>query len=438
MGYNVLESPYISPQFMIAADKILDIDDNEVKNYRNIFGNTVVITESSVSDVYKEFNAKLQVKGTYGLFSGSASLEFSQSSTDHEEKAYTKLYAYFVKNRQTIDISENKYKFTDEFVADLNSSMDPVALFNKYGTHLVKEVFLGGRLELNYTTKKTVKDTNLTIKAEVVASYALVSGSASAEYKTKASQLSARSDLNVNVIGGNALAIAGIDDLSSEYKSWCASLDDPTKCAPCGITSYNSLTPIWTFCKNNDRRDKIEETFNHMAGKIIPTEEETFITDIMVISAMTLKEAETKCPPGYLPIGGYGKNLLHFPSGRNRFLCIKRGKRENAITNILCTPYPSGNLQTTINITHNGVTASYHTANSYLNQGVATHYALLYTKDANKYKPIKNMMVYPHGDSLSPEWNGTLCEVNTSQPVNLQVTLGSLMQMRNIHVGYKS
>ncbi|MCL1981492.1 MAG: MACPF domain-containing protein [Clostridiales bacterium] len=430
LGYNLLASPYISPEFMVTANKIINIDASEVMNYpQTTFGQSTIITGNSVSDVYKEFNSKLNVKGTYGAFSGSVSTEFSHSSTDHEECAYTKLFAYFVKNRQSINIPDSKYRFTPEFTADLNGTLDPVALFNKYGTHLVKDIFIGGRLELNYTTKKTLNDTNTSIKADVQASYAFVSGSASAEYKTKTSQLIAKSDLNVRVVGGNSPAIVGIEDLKESYKSWCDSLQDSTKCAPCGIAEYNSLIPIWTFCKDAARRTKLDNEFQRLAnGIVLPTD--SYITDIFVASDKNENVSKAKCPPGYQLIDvdlnkGAGGDFIYF--------CLKRGKRENAITNIICESLGSGKGDETLNVKHQGVTASYRRNGADLNKGAGGKFMyLLYTKDT-RYPPIRNITAYFAGDSLSDEWKGRLCYVDTTETADLNKGAGG----KYIYVGYK-
>jgi len=429
-GYNLLESPFISPEFMIVTNKIIEIDVNEVMNQPStIFGQSTIITENSVSDVYKEFNSKLSVKGTYGAFSGSASTEFSYSSSDHEETAYTKLYAYFVKNRQSINVPESKYRFTDQFMSDLNGSIDPKALFNKYGTHLIKDIFLGGRLELNYTTRKTVRDTNASIKADVQASYAFVGGSTTVEYKEKASQLSARSDLNVKVVGGNSITVIGIEDLKGAYESWCNSLSDPKKCAPCGISAYDSLIPIWTFCKDTARRTQIENVFQKSATDII-LPEDSYITDITVVSDKNENVAKAKCPPGYQRIDA---DLNEGAGGEYIYFCIKRGKRENAITNILCESLGFSQSEATIGVAHRGIVASYFRHGTDLNKGAGGDYLyLLYTRDT-RYRPIRNITVYMDGGYLSEEWNGRMCYINTTETADLNKGAGG----RYIYVGFK-
>jgi len=430
-GYNLLESPFISPEFMITSNKIIDINANEVMNYaQTIFGQSTVIAGNSVKDVYKEFNLKISAKAGAGAFSASASTEFSQSSTDHEESAYTKLYALFVKDRQTINIPESKYRFTDQFVKDLNGSMDPKALFQKYGTHLIKDVFLGGRLELNYTTKKTVADTNFSIKAEVQASYSFVSGSASTGYNEKVKNLSEKSDLNVRVVGGNSPAIVGIGDLKDAYKSWCDSLEDPKKRAPCGITAYDSLIPIWTFCKDATRRAKIESQFQKsMEDIVLP--EDSYITDIIVVSDKNENVSKAKCPVGYQRID---VDLNKGAGGEFIYFCVKRGKRGNAITNILCEMSDSAKNEATLNIAHKGVTASYRRNGADLNKGAKGKYLyLLYTKDT-KYNPIRNITVYLNGESLHEEWNGRMCYVNTTETADLNKGAGG----RYIYTAYKT
>jgi len=430
LGYNLLESPYISPEFMIVSNKIMDINANEVINRPStIFGQSTIITENSVSDVYKEFNFKLGLKGGIGAFSASASTEFSESSTDHEECAYSKLYAYFVKNRQSINIAENKYRFTDQFVKDLNGTMSPKNLFDKYGTHLIKDIFIGGRLELNYTTKKTQKDTNSSIKVDVQASYSFVSGSTSTESKTKTMNLSSRSDLNVRVVGGNSPAIVGIEDLKETYKSWCASLDDPKKCAPCGIAASDGLVPIWTFCKDAARSAKIESQFQKLSADIV-LPEDSYIMDIKVVSDKNDNVAIAKCPPGYKRIE---IDLNKGAGGEYIYFCVKRGKRASAITNIICESLGSGKSEGTLNVKHNGVTASYNRNGADLNKGAGGKYMYLLSTKSTSYNPIRNMTVYMDKETLPDEWNGRMCYVNTTETADLNKGAGG----RYIYVAYK-
>ncbi len=429
-GYNLLESPYISPEFMIVANKIIDINASDVINSpAAIFGQSTIITENSVKEVYKEFNLKLSVKGTYGAFSGAASTEYSENSTNHEEAAYSKLYAHFVKKRQYINIPESKYRFTEQFVQDLNGSMAPISLFQKYGTHLIKDIFLGGRLELNYTTKKTIADSNSSIKAGVKASYAFINGSTDVENSKKTHELSEKSDLNLRVVGGNSPALVGINDLKEVYKSWCASLDDPKKCAPCGIAAYESLIPIWNFCKNAARRDVIEKQFNKMAENIV-LPEDSYISDIKVVSDKNMNVAKAKCPPGYSLIN---VDLNKGAGGEYIYFCVKRGKRGQAITNIICENLSKARSEGNLNVAHKGITSNYFRHGTDLNKGAGGRYMYLLSTKSASYNPIRNMTVYLDGESLQSEWNGKVCYVNTDETADLNKGSGG----RYIYVALK-
>lgn len=429
-GYNLLESPYISPEFMVVTNKIIDIDAKDVTSRPStIFGKYEIITENSVSDVYKEFNKKLKSK-VFCMFSASSSTEFSQSSYGHEEYAYTKLFSYFVKNRQTIDIPESKYKLNAEFEKDISGTMTPLTLFSKYGTHMIKDVFMGGRLELNYTTKKTVKDTNASIWSDTESSYFFVTGSLSLEHIKKTKELSEKSGLNLNIVGGSSPSIREFEDMKVEYGRWCASLDEPKNCAPCGIADHNSLVPIWTFCKDPSRSKKIEAEFNRLANNIV-LPEDRYITNILVVSNKNKEVAKSCCPPGYLLID---TDLNKDSGGDYIYFCIQRGKRENAITNIVCEVPPGKMDEATFVDVHNGVKASYVRTGTDLNKGAGGKYLyLMYTRDP-RYKPIRVMTVYMDGESISEEWNGRMCYLNTTQTADLNWDAKG----RYIYVGYKS
>jgi len=438
LGYNILSSPYIHPEYLITSDdnKIMDIEASEVVNHASIFGKATTVTENSVEEVCRSFNSTF--KGTLGggegaAFSASVSSEFSQEFTNKEECAYTKVCSYFVKSRQTINISESKYRLRDRFLKDIDGSMDPSALFRKYGTHLIREVYLGGRLDVSYTTQKTTTDTNRSVKNAVETAIASVaSSSCTIEEKEKIHNLTEKSNLYINNAGGCSLSCITLADLKDAYKTWCASLDDLKQCDVCGIPSYDSLIPIWNFCTNATRRVELEKKFEELAADVV-LPGDTYITDIIVVSNKDRNMAKSQCPPGYTLIDS---DLNEGAGGDFIYFCVRRGNLEEAITNITCESLDSAKTQGTVSVTHGGKQASYYRIGNDLNKGAKGKFIyLLYTKNT-AYKPIRNIMVYTekNRDMLPEEWNNTMRYVNTTEMADLNKNAGG----RYIYVAYKT
>ena len=173
-GYNVVKKDYINADDVTKTNTIFNLidkntDSGTVKGIRN----TNVIVDSASNDVQtyyinarsvesflNEFNAKfgskakVTAKTDWLPFTCGIASEASQSLA-HKKTTQTK--SEYVKDRREVKTSTaiweldecDYYKYlTESFKKDI-LEMEPEALFEKYGTHFLRSVVLGGRLELN-------------------------------------------------------------------------------------------------------------------------------------------------------------------------------------------------------------------------------------------------------------------------------------------------
>lgn len=158
--------------------------------------------------------------------------------------------------------SEARYKeiLSDEFKKDLyDPNVEPAQLFDKYGTHLLTSVAMGGNICMFYTFSSEEKETSnsvyfevsRTLKANIAAAFGDFGASAgiSSSFSNVFTYQDVAIENNINIntsiesAGGEAYGINSEQMLYARYYDWQKSLD--SRPVLIGIKDSNSLYPIW-------------------------------------------------------------------------------------------------------------------------------------------------------------------------------------------------
>jgi len=162
-----------------------------------------------------------------------------------------------------LQTDESRYKdiLSDEFKKDLyDTSITPAQLFDKYGTHLLTSVAMGGNITMFYTLysySEEVEDSHYleissSIKTSVDAAYGSYSGGVSSDmsfsdvftYEELAKKYNIRIGKQIITSGGSgSFGIINEPSLFNNYADWQKSLDAYPVVV--GIKDSNSLYPIW-------------------------------------------------------------------------------------------------------------------------------------------------------------------------------------------------
>lgn len=417
-GYDALSSSYINPQDVKRRYPILDISHENIAEAPELQSITLVETASSFEEISKKTSASLSVGGTYNLFTGSISTDYTNTSKTSEESVLSKVMGIYTKRRQYIPHGDNfKSLLHKDFLADL-MRMESSDLFDRYGTHLITEVYLGGRMEMNIITSKETSETTNKIGATVKASYGEIFNTESkTEYSKGTKSLLEKSDIRIKAIGGRTISAVSLSEFSKEYREWLNSLESDRNCEVCYLpNTKNSFIPLWELCTDQVKRKEIEREFIklHAAANNSLIQNDTYVVDIAIMSDAKQSNAIKSCPKGYILIE---RDLNKDAKGNYIYLCYKLGMKEDAITNfcidISSNSLPSGKAY----ITHDGVESTYMRYGSDLNKGARGKYIYLCATKDKIFSPIRRLNVAMDDQKLSEEWY-TVCKSGTKQAAN--------------------
>lgn len=217
----------------------------------------------TVIQATKKFTATFGLEAEYGDFSANVDSSFSEETRESTDTAILMIedeilgYSVTLGSKQSI----STLNFTEAFKAALDGTMNPQELFERYGTHFIKSVRLGGKviaLSSSISTEK-VEEKEFTVSAK--AKYdGVVSVEATASY-TKSNKSKFNSDSikqELMVYGGAASLQIALQKAPSPtaFEKWAASVDKtPT------FSNITAVAPIWDFCSNEDRKKQLEDAY---------------------------------------------------------------------------------------------------------------------------------------------------------------------------------
>lgn len=280
-GINIIDASEITSKNIKVTYPIFDIEklmkerlikSNEHYNtFISIDGSTIEeynkkrsMSSSSTlgMDVYAKaslFGSKLGASASFSL--GMAS-RFTATSKDVESQYFLNVISENQNYWLMLQSSESRYKelLSEEFKHDLyDASFSPARLFDKYGTHLLTSVAMGGNIAMYYTLYSYEKNVDLNsyaalaqkIKTNIEAAYGGTKVSAGNEggfsvaysYTEEAKSNGIQVDKRIICVGGGTFGINNEETLYDNYFDWQRSLEEHP--VVFGIKDSNSLYPIW-------------------------------------------------------------------------------------------------------------------------------------------------------------------------------------------------
>lgn len=225
----------------------------------------------------------------YGVdFGGSVSYTNGLKSqfTKTSESIYSQYFLEIISENQSywliLQTPESRYKeiLSDEFKSDLyNPQVTPAQLFNKYGTHLLTSVAMGGNICMYYTMfsyseedmSKAYAEISSELKQNVEASYGNYSSevedklsySQAYTYMETAKKYGIQIDKKIISAGGDFYGISSETSLYANFADWQKSLD--AQPVVIGIKDSNSLYAIWDLLDLNvdGAAERYEELYTY-------------------------------------------------------------------------------------------------------------------------------------------------------------------------------
>ena len=235
--------------FDLADESHVDIHDGTGWNGRFASG-------ESKTELFEEYFGTAKLSGKHGGFSGEITTSFKSSALRNRSHSFA-----------TANITQTYYRLTllesaplkEEVATDLNE-MEPVALFDKYGTHYLKSIYIGGRVSFSSFIDRSTVSTNFKIEAGVDAAYGeSVSGSASGGGVDKKDIEQINTNKTLLVRGGDpaeaAKIMTGTGEPSENYAKWSKSVPDHMTISD---IANKGMIPIYMLVENAERQAELE------------------------------------------------------------------------------------------------------------------------------------------------------------------------------------
>ena len=340
-GINTLKADGIRTKNVIFDSPVLKMNELAAVRYKETSQSVNCETASSIKELAEKVSADLSAKSEYcGLTAG-----ISKSFSDEQEKStntvYTKWIAQRVVRREFFQKQDLKAHLDSEFSADLNS-LSPEALFLKYGTHVIVEAYYGGGFEMSVVTRSDSRKSTKELKLEITAAFQdMCKFEDRRKWSHRTEVIESLSSFSYDSWGGKACTGISLADFYSEYNEWLGSVADAPEF--CGVPSERSLLPVWELTDDIERRTELEEYYNKCADDELNelSKLDLYVVDLKVVTGGSRESA--KANVNTLDAGYHVIDVdLNKGCGRRSdyvYLCYKLGKKEDAITNILCSDH---------------------------------------------------------------------------------------------------
>ena len=224
-----------------------------------------------VEEYLHNFSSRTNVSGSYGFFSGSLSVNYEKSQYSSLTNSFATVQSLI--NKQLFQIKKEyntedlKEYLLDKFEEDINDpNLSSDDIFSTYGTHCMRSIIVGGRLDFSVTANQKYVQTGYTIGAHARAAFKSMFGSASIESDLENSEeqstFNSHMEKKLEVYGGSSQYGQNIIN-DEDYTAWISSISEENHV----FCEYGDdpFIPVWEFCEDQARSDELESAFEDWA-----------------------------------------------------------------------------------------------------------------------------------------------------------------------------
>ena len=309
-GYNLISEPgvkSVSRCPIIALEKLKEAGNGFGRQLNGVSSSSYSETyaENTIDEIITKMSIESKVSGSKCGFSAEVGGSFTSSQKKSKNHFFVMgTHDISVRNVVLVGPSTAQLKdfMTDNAKADIEGTnkLYPSTqegfkkLIENYGTHLILQAELGGRLRYATTVDKTLASSTTEAKAYANASYknTIVSGEvkASAEQQKKYEKNQSKVITNVTTLGGDFAIASQIDgqgnDNDTKINDWKKSLSEFKNLMMVGIN--NELVPIYELIEDPDRAADLKEYIE--TGLVADAEEIYYTTDLTHIAIPSLEK----------------------------------------------------------------------------------------------------------------------------------------------------
>jgi len=256
-GFDMINSTEVSSRTVRRNFPIFDLQGlkmQPVVKDKEFFTSVFDTYEESAVDFMESMNGKLNINAS-GFWGGaSMSSTFGSLSTSKSSHSFKMLDAYVHSYNLTMQsgMSDLRNILDKDFLLDLyDPNMSPAKLMDKYGTHFITGVDMGGRLKSTYLLEadeqSSIDNVNLAISMQFNYGVGNAGGDASIDWRKEANEKHVSAKTAIWALGGNSdeefFDFSSDDQVRKYYAAWAKTLNNSP--ALMGIGSSQDLIPIW-------------------------------------------------------------------------------------------------------------------------------------------------------------------------------------------------
>ena len=221
-------------------------------------------------DYLSNLQVNVNVSGKAFGFSGALRSAFSQDRYESQHYSFATVQSVIRKQglRVALSVTPEQLRgyLTPAAAAAINDpNVDPLDLFATFGTHLLKGIIVGGRLDFTTSANMSFEKQGRSIDVYARASFKSLFASASIETQVidqeSQSEFSATEETHLEVYGGRSEYGQYIVN-QGQYENWVESVNDNSVFMDFESTG---LVGIWELADDAGRRAAIQDAFNTYA-----------------------------------------------------------------------------------------------------------------------------------------------------------------------------
>jgi hypothetical protein len=220
--------------------------------------NTTQVEFTNAKEYSDKFSFGVEAGYQKAMFGGSVTSNFSAS---YDSSAYMVSVSRWALIRtyevaMAYTVHQLQGMLTTEADADINGDMQPAAVINKYGTHVLMKAIFGGSNTYSQSVSKLNNTDSGMVTTAIEANYAGFNGKATGSYCTDTISTTSQSNAIFEAVGGDPAA------LEQSYEVWATSVTQQGIYGMVDFADESSLEPIASFARDPARQEALLEAMN--------------------------------------------------------------------------------------------------------------------------------------------------------------------------------
>ncbi len=223
------------------------------------------LNQLMIEESFERFERKLRVDSSLAVSNGAFSVDASASLASElrtSEEAYYALRSSFIPlwcvyvsdttglPDETFDLSGVPAPFDHDYRTQYDN------FFERYGTHYVRRVWIGGKANLAFSVLKSSKMSKEDIQAGIKASLGTARGEAHSSLQKSKEQLQSNAQCTVWGRGGDEVRLAALSSFDENlYNEWLTTIKDNPQ-----VIEFE-VAGIWTLVRDRDKAQALLEAY---------------------------------------------------------------------------------------------------------------------------------------------------------------------------------